>query len=97
MPDTICERCGRVQDVRVPRCGACLGTEDLPLLQVRAAGLHVEPLRHLIHLLKYAERPDLAPDLARYLAATLAGPDWQPLWPQIDSDCARTAACRTAP
>ena len=49
--------------------------ENSPLLQVRAAGLHVAPLRHLIHLLKYEERPDLAPDLARYLAATLAGPD----------------------
>ena len=51
----------------------------------RAAGLHIAPLRHLIHLLKYEERPDLAPDLARYLAATLAGPDWQLLWPQIDA------------
>ena len=49
------------------------------------AGLHIAPLRHLIHLLKYEERPDLAPDLARYLAATLAGPDWQLLWPQIDA------------
>ena len=85
VPNTICERCGRVQAVRVQRCGACLGVEDPPLLQVRAAGLHVEPLRHLIHLLKYEERPDLAPDLARYLAAALAGPDWKFLWPQIDA------------
>jgi ComF family protein len=52
---------------------------------VRAAGLHLEPLRHFIHLLKYQRRPDLAPELARYLAATLAGPDWQLLWPQIDA------------
>ena len=45
----------------------------------------LEPLRHFIHLLKYEGRPDLAPDLARYLAATLDGPDWQLLWPQIDA------------
>jgi ComF family protein len=55
------------------------------LLQVRAAGLHVEPLRHFIHLLKYEDRPDLAPDLARYLAATLAGPEWETIWPQLDA------------
>ena len=85
VPDTICERCGRVQETRIACCSACLGAESSPLLQVRAAGLHVEPLRHLIHLLKYEERPDLAPDLARYLAAALAGPDWGPLWPEIDA------------
>ncbi len=85
VPDTICERCGRVYAARVARCAACLGAVHAPLLQVRAAGLHQEPLRRLIHLLKYKDRPDLAPDLARYLAATLAGPDWQHLWPQIDA------------
>ncbi len=85
MPDTICERCGRAQPARIIRCAFCLGDPHSPLLQVRAAGLHVEPLRHFIHLLKYEGRPDLAPDLARYLAATLAGPDWQALWPQIDA------------
>ena len=56
-----------------------------PCSKCALAGLHVEPLRHFIHLLKYEGRPDLAPDLARYLAATLAGPDWQALWPQIDA------------
>lgn len=85
VPDAICEHCGRVQPARIALCRFCLADRHSPLLQVRAAGLHVEPLRHLIHLLKYAERPDLAPDLARYLAATLAGPDWRTLWDQIDA------------
>jgi ComF family protein len=52
---------------------------------VRAAGLHVAPLRHFIHLLKYEDRPDLAPDLARYLAASLAGPEWDTHRPQLDA------------
>jgi ComF family protein len=85
VPHTICEHCGRVQGARVARCAFCLGEPHSSLLQVRAAGLHLEPLRHFIHLLKYQRRPDLAPELARYLAATLAGPDWQLLWPQIDA------------
>jgi ComF family protein len=54
------------------------------LQQVRAAGLYVEPLRHFIHLLKYEQRPDLAPDLARYLAACLAGDEWRALAPRFD-------------
>jgi ComF family protein len=85
VPTTICAQCGRVQAARVARCGACLGDPDSPLLQVRAAGLHVEPLRRFIHLLKYEDRPDLAPDLARYLAAALAGPEWEAIWPQLDA------------
>jgi ComF family protein len=83
VPHTICEHCGRVQAARVPRCDFCLGAS--PLRQVRAAGLHVAPLRHFIHLLKYDDRPDLAPDLARYLAANLAGPEWTAIWPQLDA------------
>jgi ComF family protein len=85
VPATICEQCGRVQKTRLARCGYCLADRHSPLLQVRAAGLHVDPLRHFIHLLKYEDRPDLAPDLARYLAATLAGPDWETIWPQLDA------------
>lgn len=85
VPDTVCERCGRVQLTRMPICGFCLGGPPSPLRQVRAAGLHVEPLRHFIHLLKYEDRPDLAPDLARYLAASLAGPEWTTIWPELDA------------
>jgi ComF family protein len=47
--------------------------------------LYVEPLRHFIHLLKYEQRPDLAPDLARYLAACLAGDEWRTLAPRFDA------------
>jgi ComF family protein len=85
VPATICEQCGRVQSARIARCRFCLADKHSPLLQARAAGLHVEPLRHFIHLLKYEDRPDLAPELARYLAATFAGPDWQALWVQVDA------------
>jgi ComF family protein len=85
VPHNICEHCGRVQPARIASCSFCLAEPHSPLLQVRASGLHVEPLRRLIHLLKYENRPDLAPDLARYLAATLAGPEWQALWAQIDA------------
>ncbi len=51
---------------------------------MRAAALYVDPLRHFIHLLKYDGRPDLAPALARYLAANFLGPDWDDLRPQLD-------------
>lgn len=84
VPATICERCGRVQSVRVCACAACAGAPPPALQQVRAAGLYVEPLRRFIHLLKYEGRPDLAPALARYLAATLAGDEWRGLAPQFD-------------
>jgi ComF family protein len=84
-PVSICEHCGRAQPSRVSRCPACLAQPKSPLLQVRAAGLYVEPLRRFIHLLKYEQRPDLAPYLARYLAATMAGPDWATIFGQIDA------------
>lgn len=85
VPATICERCGRVQPQRVACCAVC-AAEPLPALQqVRAAGLYIEPLRHFIHLLKYEGRPDLAPDLARYLAACLAGDEWRALAARFDA------------
>ena len=85
VPPTICERCGRVQPVRVPCCAACQSAPPTALEQVRAAGLYVEPLRRLIHLLKYEGRPDLAPALARYLAAALAGDEWRQRIEQLDA------------
>jgi ComF family protein len=52
---------------------------------VRAAGLHLAPLREFIHLLKYEERPDLAAPLARYLVAALGHPDWDDLQRGFDA------------
>ena len=52
---------------------------------MRAAGLYVDPLRHFIHLLKYEGRPDLAPDLARYLAACFDGDEWRALAGRFDA------------
>lgn len=84
-PHTICERCGRVQPARIERCADCQTRPQPVLQQVRAAALHVEPLRHLIHLFKYEGRPDLAPDLARYLAACFGGAEWEALAPCIEA------------
>lgn len=75
-PQTICERCGRVQPVRTACCNRCLSEGESPLQRVRAAALHVSPLREWIHLLKYERRPDLAPLLARYLTAATMQPEW---------------------
>lgn len=85
VPELICECCGRLQPVRVARCSHCFAEPPVALEQVRAAGLYVEPLRHFIHLLKYEQRPDLAPDLARYLAACYAGNEWQPFHGSFDA------------
>lgn len=78
-PITICAHCGRVQPHRVERCARCLADQASPLRQVRAAGLHASPLREAIHLLKYEQRPDLAPLLGRYLVAAFRLPDWDDL------------------
>ena len=82
-PTTICERCGHLQPQRTPCCPRCAAGANPALTRVRAAGLYVDPLRHFIHLLKDEERPDLAPALARYLAANFLGPDWDDLRPHI--------------
>jgi len=55
------------------------------LARVRAAALYISPLREWIHLLKYEQRPDLAPTLARYLVATLALSDWDNSRNRIDA------------
>jgi len=85
VPDTICMQCGRVQATRRATCAQCQAAGPSPLHRVRAAALHTTPLREWIHLLKYEDRPDLAPDLARYLAAALALPDWDGVRQSIDA------------
>jgi ComF family protein len=84
-PETLCTRCGRVQPARVASCAQCADDPDFPLDHVRAAALHTAPLREWIHLLKYEGRRDLAPALARYLTATLAGDEWAAVRTRIDA------------
>ncbi len=67
----------------VDECARCRGRTS-PLQIVRAATLYVEPLRRFIHLLKYEQRPDLAPPLARYLMAALQHADWDALRPTFE-------------
>jgi ComF family protein len=66
-------------------CAKCADNTPGDLHQVRAASLHAEPLRTLIHQLKYEDHPDLAVPLARYLAAAFATPDWDAVRGQIDA------------
>ncbi len=62
-PAFVCQRCGhrRAADARL--CAKCTDSTPGDLCQVRAASLHVEPLRTFIHQLKYEDHPDLAAPL----------------------------------
>jgi len=51
---------------------------------IRAAARHAGPLRQGIHHLKYENRPELAPLLARYLVATFAQSPWYELHSTLD-------------
>jgi ComF family protein len=44
---------------------------------VRAASVHISPIRECIHSLKYENRPELAQPLARYLVAAFQATEWQ--------------------
>jgi ComF family protein len=84
-PPTICQRCGRVREAVVDRCVACTEPVAFPLRRVRAAALHLSPLREWIHLLKYEGRRDLATLLARYLVATFDQSEWMEIAPHVDA------------
>lgn len=84
-PTTLCQRCGRVCEAAVDHCVACADVAAFPLRRVRAAALHMSPLREWIHLLKYEGRRDLAPLLARYLTAALDRPEWMEIAPHVDA------------
>lgn len=74
----ICPRCGRAQ-IRAQQslCSLCLA-DPHPVLQLtRAAALHTEPLRTMIHHLKYEKQPELAEPLVRYLLAAFAQAEWR--------------------
>ncbi len=84
-PATLCQRCGRVRETAVDHCVACADDATFPLRRVRAAALHLSPLREWIHLLKYEGRRDLAPLLARYLVAAFDRADWAQIAPHVDA------------
>ncbi len=84
-PLAVCRRCGRIQPAPVAQCAHCAALDDQPLAQVHAAALHTSPVREFIHLLKYEQRPDLAPALGRYLAAALLRPEWDGLRDAFDA------------
>lgn len=82
-PTTLCQRCGRVREAAVEYCVACADATVFPLRRVRAAALHLSPLREWIHLLKYEGHRDLAPLLARYMVAAFDRPEWTEIAPHI--------------
>ncbi len=84
VPAQICARCGRLQPAAIAVCAQCRQASS-HLLLARAAALHTHPLREAIHALKYNNRPELAPLLARYLAAVCQAPPWEALLPRIDA------------
>ncbi len=84
-PQAVCRRCGRVQAAPVEQCAQCAAQPEHPLAHVHAAALHTTPVREFIHLLKYEQRPDLAPALGRYLTAALLRPEWDGLRDGFDA------------
>ena len=83
--DEICRQCGRIQEQRVARCSTCRGQTEAHLHMVRAATLHISPIRECIHSLKYENRPELAQPLARYLVAAFHKPEWQAIAATINA------------
>lgn len=71
-----CPRCGRPQpsleddDLQGVRCGGC-ARRPPPFAAGLSMGAYRGPLRGLIHLLKFADRPDLAAPLAARAASFL--------------------------
>lgn len=81
---TICASCGRPQAYSVPRCEQCQRLTTDPLSGVRIAALHTTPLREMIHAFKYAQQPELAAPLARYLIALVQTLPWWGTFPSVD-------------
>ena len=72
--EPVCGRCGRSQAQAVEACAACQAS-SLPLEIVRAAVLHTDPVRTVIHRLKYDGFFALAEPLADLMLE--AWPRWQ--------------------
>lgn len=90
IPATICSRCGNIQAQAVAACFACRTQAASPnggrtITLSRAAALYTDPLRAAIHGLKYENNREIAPFLARYLAAAFALPCWQTMPQPIDA------------
>ncbi len=83
--DAICCQCGRIQQQRIDRCPTCSAQTEIQLVMVRAATLHITPIRECIHALKYDNRPELAQPLARYLVAAFHSPEWQSIAANINA------------
>ncbi len=75
LPRPHCPRCGQPQSTPAA-CQACSNRVDDPVTMARAAAVFAPPLRPAIHALKYANQPQLAPSLARYLVAAFVEPEW---------------------
>ena len=74
----ICPRCGRAHaDASHPLCSLCQADPNPVLSLARAAALHSEPLRTMIHHFKYSKQPELAEPLVRYLIAAYAKAEWR--------------------
>jgi ComF family protein len=85
VPSTICRRCGQVQHACVDECAKCRANRSHPLRLVGAAALYSFPLRESIHALKYANHPELADPLARYMVVAFAEDRWRRVSAEIDA------------
>ena len=79
-----CATCGRLQVAAVARCSQCLRPDHFAFDFARAAVLHQPPATEAVYALKYRNRPELAPSLARYLTAAFWQADWAPYSADID-------------
>ena len=72
--EPVCARCGRSQAQEIDSCSACRSS-SLPLERIRAAVLYVDPVRTVIHRLKFDGFFALAQPLADLMFE--AWPRWQ--------------------
>ncbi len=73
----LCGCCGRLQRQPTDLCTQCRARGGAGVDFARSASLHQGIVRDAIHQLKYEDRRDLAPLLARYLVAALAESVWE--------------------
>lgn len=74
MVEPVCRKCGRTQPWVVDNCSACRDA-SLPLERIRAATLYVDPVRTVIHRLKFDGFFALAQPLADLMLD--AWPRWE--------------------